>query len=325
MTPADRIARLRAAMAQRQLAACVVLTSDPHVSEYIPEYWQARQWLTGFDGSAGTLVLTDSFAGLWVDSRYWEQAELDLAGTGISVMQWGRDNVADPEHWLAQNLASGQQVWLDFRSLSVQAHQRWAQALSEKGISLVGQPDLLEGVWPNRPALPANPVYQHVPPFACRTRAQNLAAVRQAMAEHNAQWHVVSSLDDIAWLFNLRGSDVPYNPVFLAHAMIGLDSATLFIDQRKVTAQVAHYLYQNDIEVQPYEALAQHLAALDADTTLLVNANTVTTGVLAAAQQAQLIQAPNPSTLLKACKNQAEIEQVRQTMAQDGAALCEFF
>src|SRR5690554_5868102 len=325
MTPADRIARLRAAMAQRQLAACVVLTSDPHVSEYIPEYWQARQWLTGFDGSAGTLVLTDSFAGLWVDSRYWEQAELDLAGTGISVMQWGRDNVADPEHWLAQNLASGQQVWLDFRSLSVQAHQRWAQALSEKGISLVGQPDLLEGVWPNRPALPANPVYQHVPPFACRTRAQNLAAVRQAMAEHNAQWHVVSSLDDIAWLFNLRGSDVPYNPVFLAHAIIGLTDARLFVSPGKITPQLVTILQADGIAVEPYDLFQGALANLPLSDKVMFDPSRT---AMAAWQQFSThdqVRCLNPSQVLKACKTDAEIENVRRTMEFDGAALCEFF
>jgi len=325
MTPADRIARLRAAMAQRQLAACVVLTSDPHVSEYIPEYWQARQWLTGFDGSAGTLVLTDSFAGLWVDSRYWEQAELDLAGTGISVMQWGRDNVADPEHWLAQNLASGQQVWLDFRSLSVQAHQRWAQALSEKGISLVGQPDLLEGVWPNRPALPANPVYQHVPPFACRTRAQNLAAVRQAMAEHNAQWHVVSSLDDIAWLFNLRGSDVPYNPVFLAHAIIGLTDARLFVSPGKITPQLVTILQADGIAVEPYDLFQGALANLPSSDKVMFDPSRT---AMAAWQQFSThdqVRCLNPSQVLKACKTDAEIENVRRTMEFDGAALCEFF
>lgn len=321
----SRLTQLRAAMQQAQIDAYVVFSSDPHLSEYLPDHYQGRAWLSGFSGSAGSLLITADFAGLWTDSRYWVQAETDLIDSGFELMRWGDIQTPEMVDWVASHLQAGQTVAFDGQVVALAQAQAWQQMAEESGLLLQQDQDLLATIWTDRPALPCEPVYLHAAPFCQRTVTENLAAIRQGMQQLGAHQHLISSLDDVAWLFNLRGSDVAYNPVFLAHAMIGLDRATLFIDQKKITAQVAHYLYQNDIEVQPYEALAQHLAALDVDTTLLVNANTVTTGVLAAAQQAQLIQAPNPSTLLKACKNQAEIEQVRQTMAQDGAALCEFF
>jgi len=325
MDPDHRIGRLRAALSQRQLAAAVILTSDPHLSEYIPEYWQVRQWLTGFDGSAGTLVVTADFAGLWVDSRYWEQAELDLAGTGIAVMQLGSHDVPDPDSWLAQNLAAGQRVWLDFRTLSVQAHQRLSRSLDKAGMELVGQPDLIDSIWPDRPALPAQAVYAHMPPYACRTRAGNLQAVRDAMAQHGAQWHVLSSLDDIAWLFNLRGSDVPYNPVFLAHAIIGAENARLFIAPDKISPDLVRQLRDDAITVLDYQDFDDAVAALPASDTVLFDPARMTVAAWQRFRDLDQVSCLNPSQLLKACKNNAEIEHVRRTMEYDGAALCEFF
>lgn len=325
MDPDHRIGRLRAALSQRQLAAAVILTSDPHLSEYIPEYWQVRQWLTGFDGSAGTLVVTADFAGLWVDSRYWEQAELDLAGTGIAVMQLGSHDVPDPDSWLAQNLAAGQRVWLDFRTLSVQAHQRLSRSLDKAGMELVGQPDLIDSIWPDRPALPAQAVYAHMPPYACRTRAGNLQAVRDAMAQHGAQWHVLSSLDDIAWLFNLRGSDVPYNPVFLAHAIIGAENARLFIAPDKISPDLVRQLRDDAITVLDYQDFDDAVAALPASDTVLFDPARMAMAAWQRFRHLDQVSRLNPSQLLKACKNDAEIENVRRTMEYDGAALCEFF
>lgn len=321
---ADRIAALRTAMAEQGIQACVVLSADPHLSEYLPDHWQARAWLSGFEGSAGSLVITATFAGLWTDSRYWEQAAGDLAGTGIETMRSGADGVPGMVAWLARHLPSGARVALHGLTLSMQMHESWQADLAAQGIELVTDLDLPGQVWPGRPALPVSALYEHKPPFACRSRAENLAAVRDAMAREGVAWHWVSSLDDIAWLLNLRGSDVSYNPVFLAHALVGLEQVVLFVDASRIDAALQKRLELDGIQLQPYEQAAQGLAGVGADQKVLVDPVRTTVGVTEHAV-ASLVQAINPSHMLKSCKTEAELAHVRQAMEQDGAALCEFF
>ncbi|PLC53803.1 Xaa-Pro aminopeptidase [Pollutimonas nitritireducens] len=322
---ADRIRALQAAMSARGVNACVVLSSDPHLSEYLPGHWQGRQWLTGFDGSAGTLVVTESFAGLWTDSRYWEQADNDLAGTGIATMRAGAPDVPGPIEWLAGTLSRGACVSVDGQVLAIRTHRQWQEVLAAKGIKVSCDRDLLDDIWPQRPGLPQGTVFEHLPPFACRSRKDNLAAVRAAMEQNGADWHWISSLDDIAWLFNLRGNDVPYNPVFLAHALIGKDSARLFVAPGKIDAPISDALLKDGIGIEPYDAAAGALACLADTETLLFDPARTTVGVLASAAFVGKREALNPSQLFKSCKNAAEVEHVRRTMEHDGAALCEFF
>lgn len=324
-TPEQRIDALRAVMACQQVDACVILSSDPHLSEYLPEHWQARQWLTGFDGSAGTLVVTCEFAGLWVDSRYWEQADIDLAGSAIVAMRAGASDVPEPSQWLIQNLGKDQRVWVDFRTLSVQTYHQWEPGFRSHTITLTGEPDLTGLVWPDRPGLPTSKIYQHEPPFACRTRAENLISVRAAMAQQNAQWHVLSALDDIAWLLNLRGADVSYNPVFLAHAIVGQDEVRLFVDLDKLSDDVARRLYDDGVQLGAYDDVQDALAGLPAQDTVLFDPARITMALWQQLQHLRKVESLNPSQLLKAQKNPAEISNVRRTMESDGAALCEFF
>lgn len=322
---AERIDALRAAMVARKVDAWVVVSSDPHLSEYLPEHWQARQWLSGFDGSAGTLVVTAKFAGLWTDSRYWVQAEHDLSGTGIQTMRAGADGVPSFIDWLAAQLPEGCRVGVDGQVLSVQAHRQWLAGLRAKKITLVADLDLVGEIWVGRPALPVAPVYEHVAPFACRRRADNLLAVRAAMTEHGADWHWISSLDDIAWLFNLRGGDVSYNPIFLSHALIGRDTARLFVASGKIDSSLSAALHRDGIELAPYSGAAAALACLPEGQTLLLDPARTTVGVIAAAAFVGRVEGVNPSHLLKSRKTEAEIANVRQAMEEDGAALCEFF
>lgn len=321
----QRIQALRTAMLAQQVQACGVLSSDPHLSEYLPEHWQARQWLSGFEGSAGTLVVTADFAGLWTDSRYWEQADADLAGTGITVMRGGHPDVLRPSAWLAAHLPSAASVCIDGRTLSIQAQRLWQSDLEPCNIHLRFDLDLAGHVWQVRPPLPHQPVYAHLPPFACRSRTDNLAAVRAAMAEHKADWHWISALDDVAWLFNLRGDDVPYNPVFLAHALIGTDTATLFVADGKIDSELQASLRHDGILIQDYDQAGDALAALPATQTLLLDPARITVSVQADARTVKKVEALNPVQRLKARKNAAEVVNVRQAMEQDGAALCQFF
>ncbi|KVE34690.1 aminopeptidase P family protein [Burkholderia sp. TSV86] len=322
-----RLAALRDAMARENLAAYLVPSADPHLSEYLPERWQARQWLSGFTGSVGTLVVTADFAGLWVDSRYWVQADAQLAGSGVQLMKMTGGQQTQPHvEWLATHVEAGGTVGVDGAVLGVAAARALDAALTPRGIALRTDVDLIDTIWPRRPSLPAAAVFEHAAPHADASRAGKLAQVRRAMHEQRAQWHFVSALDDLAWLFNLRGTDVNYNPVFVAHALVGLERATLFVADGKVSAELAASLAQDGVDVQPYAAAAAALAALPTGAALLIDPRRVTHGLLQAVpREVRVIEAVNPSTFAKSRKTPAEIEHVRATMVQDGAALAEFF
>ncbi|CAH2811140.1 MAG: Xaa-Pro aminopeptidase (EC [uncultured Caballeronia sp.] len=326
-TFARRTKLLRGAMAREALAAVLVPSSDPHISEYLPEHWQGRQWLSGFTGSVGTLVVTADFAGVWVDSRYWTQAEAQLAGTGIALMKIMAGQQSAPHvDWLAANVATGETVAVDGAVLGVAAARALKDALTERGIVLRTDLDLLDAVWPERPGLPSESVYEHVAPQASVARPEKLAEVRRVMREKGTQWHFISTLDDLAWLFNLRGADVTYNPVFVAHTLIGLDDAALFVGDGKISADLKASLLKENVRVEPYSAVANALATLPAGSTLLIDPRRITFGSLEKVPaEVKIVEAVNPSTFAKSRKTAADAAHIRTTMEQDGAALAEFF
>jgi Xaa-Pro aminopeptidase len=326
-TFARRIELLRGVMAREALAAVLVPSSDPHISEYLPERWQARQWLSGFTGSAGTLVVTRDFAGVWADSRYWTQAEAQLAGTGITLVKMMAGQQSAPHiDWLAENVAAGDTVSVDGTVLGVAAARTLKDALTARGIVLRTDLDLLDAVWPERPGLPSDSVYEHAAPQASVTRADKLDDVRRVMREKGAQWHFISTLDDLAWLFNLRGSDVTYNPVFVAHALIGLDDAAVFVGDGKIPAELRASLLKDNVYVEPYAKTGYALAALPAGSALLVDPRRVTFGSLEKVPaKVKIVESVNPSTFAKSRKTPADAANIRATMEQDGAALAEFF
>lgn len=323
---AGRLAQLRAAMARHGIDACIVPSSDPHLSEYLPGHWKGREWLSGFTGSVGTFIATADFAGVWTDGRYFTQAEAELAGSSIALMKI--PGAASQLHvdWLAANLAAGQCVAVDARVLGLAGARLLGDALRAKGITLRTDIDLLDEVWSDRPALPADPVFEHLPPYATVSRADKLHATRAAMQAHGAGFHFISTLDDIAYLFNLRGADVSFNPVFLAHALIGRGDATLFVGEGKVPPDVRARLEADDVHLAPYANAVHALESLPEGATVLLDPRRVTAGMRAAvAQGVNVVEAINPTTLAKSRKLESEAVNVRAVMEQDGAALCEFF
>lgn len=327
----ERISQLRQVLKNNDISALIIPSADPHLSEYLPEYWQGRQWLSGFTGSVGTLVVTHDFAGLWADSRYWVQAAAQLEDTGITLqkLQPGSPNHAQ---WLAENLDAGDSVAIDGNVLSLAEQDRLLDAFDEvadseeDGIRLITELDLLGEIWQHRPALPMAQLYAHDAHFVSQSAAEKLAEVRAQMQQIGATHHLISSLDDLAWLTNLRGSDVDYNPVFLAHMIITADKATLYIDSAKVGEDIAKLLDEAGISVADYDQVQGALSELTPEDLLLLDPNKVAVGTLNnLGDDIAMIEQIAPSSLLKSVKSKEDIKHVREAMRQDGAALCEFF
>ena len=322
----DRLAALRQALVRHDLAAVLVPSSDPHLSEYLPERWQGRVHFSGFTGSMGTLVVTRDRAAVFADSRYWTQAEAELAGTTVELVKIPTGAATHPIDWLTATLSPSQTLAVDAAVLGLAAAQMLAGALQRHGIGLRTDLDLMAEAWPERPGLPAAPVREHLAPHAAVPRAERLAAVRAGLARHRASHHLVSTVDDIAWITSLRGSDVDYNPVFLAHLLIGPQRATLFVAAGKVDKALAARLAADGIDLADYAEAAPALAALPADAVLLVDPKRITLGLRQAVPAGvQVVEAINPSTLAKSRKTPAEAAFIREAMEKDGAAMCRFY
>jgi Xaa-Pro aminopeptidase len=320
-----RVQRVQDELSARGWHALLVPSSDPHLSEYLPPRWQAREWLSGFTGSMGTLVITVERAMLFADSRYWTQAEAELAGTGIELVKIATGASLAHIDWLARDAGPGMTVAADGQVLSLSVAHQLRAALQARGAVLRTDVDLVQEVWPDRPGLPAERIYEHLLPHAPLARADKLAQVRAAMAELGATHHFVSTVDDVAWITNLRGSDVAYNPVFLAHLLIAPEGATLFVGDDKLSAMLVSRLAADGVAPAPYAAAGDALAALADDSVLLLDPKRVTLGLRECVQRARVLEAINPSTLLKSRKTAAEAAHIRDAMAEDGAAMCEFY
>lgn len=312
-TPNTRICAIKEYLYTHDLHAVIIPSHDPHASEYLPARFAARAWFSGFTGSMGTLVVGRDFCGLWADSRYWVQAAAELVGSGVDLYHL---EDGDFDQTLAK-LPQGARVGYISQMTSKAAFDK----LSALDIELVAV-DILDALWQNRPDLPSAPIYAHKDEFVDAPTLQKLADIRQKMHELLADAHLISSLDDIAWTLNLRGSDVEYNPVFLAFLLIKKDSATLFVDAQKISPSIHDTLTQHGISIADYNTVQDALAHVKG--TLLIDPNKTATATLAKTS-ARLIEHINPSTLLKSQKPKNAIAHIMDAMRADGAALCEFF
>ncbi len=314
----SRLEALRAQMRAACLDALIVPTADPHLSEYVPEHWASRAWLTGFHGSAGQVVVTEKAAALFTDSRYWIRAEEDLKGSSIELIKSGAPGAPSVPAWLALHLAEGARVGLDPALCSIKHFGELADSLLDVSLALVEAGDLFEKIWQDRPPRPMQPIKRLQGASACTT--EKLAALRNALQKSGCQAFVSVSLDEIAWLLNLRGSDVDYNPVFLANLIVLPEQVLLFTEASRVSPELIAELKLEGVEVRAPETFISELDSLHV--TVSVDPTRVTAAL--APHIRHLVEAPSEVTFMKSRKTDAELESIRKAMLTDGVALVRF-
>jgi len=324
MTILERVNALRSLMEEKQIHAYIITSSDPHMSEYVPDYWTSRQWISGFTGSAGTVIITQDKAGLWTDSRYFLQAEEQLMGSGIDLFKMGVPGVPAQYQWLLSELSFEANIGFDGTCFSVAQTKELKNALGDLSIHIHEEDDLIDEIWTDRPSIPKEKIFEHPLELAGKSRKQKLDLIREEMRKLDTKHHFIGSLDDIAWIFNLRGHDVDYNPVAVAYALINEDSCFLYLDQSKLDDQLIKTLVLDGITTADYKKICFDLEELPSSENVLLDSNRSNLRIYRSIT-ANIVERENPSQLLKSQKNTWEIEGMKNAMVQDGLALTQFF
>lgn len=321
----ERIAALRAAMERHNIDVYIIPSFDAHQSEYVAEHWRGRAWISGFTGSAGTAVITREQGMLWTDGRYFIQAENQLQGSGMELYRMAMPGVPTLYQWIESNVKSGQTIGFDGKVFSVCDYNNLERISRKNNAKLEMSNDLLDEIWEDRPAMPATEVFMHDVKFAGRSVEEKLETVRNEMNEKGATHYLLSSLDDIAWLFNIRANDVPNNPVSISYALISLDNAALFIEGTKVPESVKAELAKQGVEIKAYEEIDKAVSALkEGDSVFFDPAKTNAYLYCAMDEKVGKVQDMNIVTLLKAVKNEVEIESYENCQVRDGVAMVKF-
>jgi len=320
-----RLELLRGAMKNAGVSACVIPGTDPHASEYIADYWKERVWISGFTGSAGTAVVGLEKAGLWTDSRYFLQGAEQLAGTGIDLMKLAQPGTPDIIGWLSAELKADERVGVNAQMFSVNAYAAMKAELKAAGVELVSI-DLLAQVLTDRPALPSDPFFVFDAQYAGKSVAEKLQSLREQMKKEHAGVFVLSALDEIVWLFNIRGNDVSYNPVVISYALVTEDKATLFVAPEKVTPEAASFLQSEGVSVAPYADVYKALKAIPVSESVLLDGAKLNQSLFEAIPSAcGICNRLSPVNKMKSIKNAVEIEGYRRAMVEDGVALTRFY
>lgn len=322
----ERISALRAEMEENGLAAYVIPSSDPHMGEYVPEFWQARKYFSGFTGSAGTLVVLRGRCGLWTDGRYFIQAERQLAGSGIELFRMGVKGVPAWPEFLAETMQKGDTVGFDGRMLSAADVEAMQKKFEQKGVR-IRSADLISPIWKERPLPPATKVFLHGEEYAGLSCAQKLGRVRAELKRRGADGQIYSRLECVAWLCNIRASDIAYNPVAVSYAAVFQDSAVLFIDSSRLEPGVTEYLQQNGVALRGYEEIGPFLKDQSERKTILVDPEGMNYGLYRILKKNPLCtiqQGPDLVLRMKAVKNKTEIKNFRLAHLRDGCAMTEF-
>lgn len=322
----NRITALRKFMQSNGLAAFIVPSTDPHSGEYVPEHWESRKWVSGFTGSAGTVVITMNDAGLWTDSRYFIQAEEQLSDTGIRLFKDRLSETPTIEQWLGCQLNKGERVGIDGWVNSMQEADSLRKGLETCEVKLVIVDDPFDSIWSERPPLPHAPVFIQNIRQAGEACSEKIARIRKAVTRNGASAIVLSALDEIAWTLNLRGSDVHCNPVFISYLLIAPEHTLLYIKEEKITDEVRSYLQEHQVEVRPYTAFAEEVKTFFRTSNDVLQISPLANEALyaLATRHGQVQVAPSPVTLMKAVKNPTEQQGFRRAMERDGVAMVKF-
>ena len=320
----SRIQALRNVLNEKGLSAFIIPSTDPHVSEYVAPHWQSREWISGFNGSAGTIVVTLEKAGLWTDSRYFIQAADQLAGTGIELYKEMLPDTPTIPSFLRNELPKGGKVGVDGKVYATTSAEGLQKELAASGIELVTDIDPIAEIWIDRPAIPQNPAYIYDEKYAGKSATEKLKEIRIELAKKNSEAILVSALDEIAWTLNLRGSDVKCNPVTIGYLLITQQHAIFFIAPDKVTSEVESYLNSHGVEVRNYTDIEGYLSQSGASPILLNPLQTNYAVYLSINPKVSIIRDSSPIALLKAIRNSQEIEGVHNAMKKDGVALVKF-
>lgn len=322
MKPREKVAELRKLMQLHQIDAWIVPGTDPHQSEYPAEHWRARAWLSGFKGSAGTVVVARQKAGLWTDPRYHIRGRMELEGSGIELYKHGQPGVPSYMEWLYSELEVGGVVGLDGNVLSLAEYARLKKRFQGKGITFVTQYDLVGMLWQDRPDMPDDPIFLHDDVFAGEARTSKFQRIRNRLKEQGAHVHLLATLDDIAWTFNIRGTDVEYNPVAISYAVVSGREARLFIQGAKVPAEVQAILEMDGVIISRYEEITPFLRHVPAGMAVLVDPEKTSCALVDAIPADCIIQEGSSiPCLLKAEKNDVELKGIQASQVRDGVAL----
>ncbi|MFR8941681.1 MAG: aminopeptidase P family protein [Bacteroides eggerthii] len=320
----NRIAALRAHIAQEQIQAFIIPSTDPHLSEYVAPHWQSREWISGFTGSAGTVVVTAKDAGLWTDSRYFLQAARQLEGTCITLYKEMLPETPNIPEFLSAHLQEGDCVGIDGKMFSAEEVEHLQKELKKSGIRIKSIADPMQLLWTDRPAMPLAPAFVYDTKYAGMSFTEKLPAVRQAMEAAGADSLLLSALDEIAWLLNIRGNDVHCNPVVVSYLLIEKDKVNYFVQPQKVTPELTEYFNVNGISVHPYEEIGDYLNNFNAHSILMNPAKTNYAIYSAIRPGCLIINGASPVALLKAIRNKQEIAGIHAAMQRDGVALVKF-
>ncbi len=322
MNTNQKIAALRLAMKANQIDAYLIPSGDPHQSEYTAKHWKSRQWISGFTGSAGTAVVTNDHAGVWTDSRYFLTAAEELKGSEVVLQKQVIPHAPEHINWLVTNLRSGSVVGLDGSTFSIAQVKALENAFKEKDIKINHELDLINDIWKDRTPLPDNEVFEHDLRFAGIGRRDKINQVREKM---KADYHLVSTLDDIAWLLNIRSSDVQCNPVTIAFVIVGQEKTHLFIKRSKVNETLASILKSDGVELHAYEAVNTFLGDLPSNKTIQIHSGSTNTSLYHSIAPAQIVAGANITMELKAIKNATELAHIENAMLKDGVALTRLY
>ena len=321
MKTVDRLRAFRARMAQENMAVVVVPTADAHASEYLADYFKTRQWLCGFTGSAGTLVVGREEAALFTDGRYFIQAEKQLAGSGVTLMRMGTAGVPSVEEYVCSLAKAGESCGMDFSVISSHFAADMSDTLAGREIALRDTGDWFEELWTDRPAMPKDPVYMLEDAYTGMSVSEKLSAIRAVMAKAGADIHVSNVLDDIAWTLNVRGNDVHCTPVVMSYLMVGKEDAVWFVDREKVSKDVEAKLLVQGVQLKDYGEIDAALENIDSDARVMIDGKKLTARLCAALSHTAVIQHENPAFRLKAIKNEVELDNLRAAHVKDGLAL----